>query len=97
MTDSSSLVHITEQVQHNPLSKAFVRSAQELGLPFNHDFNGAVQEGVGYYDVTQRNARRESAATAYLKPARERRNLTVVTKAQAMKVLVKGGKVTGVR
>jgi choline dehydrogenase-like flavoprotein len=90
-------MNITEQVQHNPLTKAFVRSAQELGLPFNHDFNGAVQEGVGYYDVTQRNARRESAATAYLKPARERRNLTIVTKAQAMKVLVKSGKVTGVR
>ena len=68
---SVGALNVTEQVQHNPLSKAFVRAAQELGVPFIADFNGAVQEGVGCYDVTQKNARRESTATAYLKPTRE--------------------------
>jgi choline dehydrogenase len=89
-------MNVTEQIERNPLTKAFVRAAQGLGLTFNHDFNGASQEGVGYYDVTQRNARRESAATAYLKPARRRRNLTVVTGAQASRVMVHRGRATGV-
>ncbi|WP_033289273.1 GMC family oxidoreductase [Amycolatopsis jejuensis] len=90
-------MNVTEQVQHNELSKAFVRAAQELGLPFNHDFNGARQDGVGYYDVTQRNVRRESSATAYLKPVRRNGNLTIVTHALATKVLVSSGKAVGVR
>ena len=72
---SVGAVNVTEQVQHNPLSKAFVRAAQELGVTFIADFNGAVQEGVSWYDVTQKNARRESTATAYLKPIRSRKNL----------------------
>jgi choline dehydrogenase-like flavoprotein len=70
-------MNVTEQIQHNELSKAFVRAAQELGLPYTADFNGASQDGVGYYDVTQKKARRESASTAYLRPARKRHNLIV--------------------
>jgi choline dehydrogenase len=92
---SVGAVNVTEQVQHNPLSKAFVRAAQELGVPFIADFNGAVQEGVSWYDVTQKNARRESTATAYLKPIRSRKNLTVVTHALARKIMVRNGRVTG--
>jgi choline dehydrogenase len=90
-------MNVTEQIERNPLTKAFVRAAQGLGLSFNHDFNGATQEGVGYYDVTQRHARRESSATAYLKPARDRRNLTVVTGAQASRLTVEHGRATGLR
>ena len=63
-------MNVTEQIQHNELSKAFVRAAQELGLAYTADFNGASQDGVGYYDVTQKRARRESASTAYPRPAR---------------------------
>ena len=92
---SVGAVNVTEQVQHNPLSKAFVRAAQELGVTFVADFNGAVQEGVSWYDVTQKNARRESTATAYLKPIRSRKNLTVVTHALARKIIVRNGRVTG--
>ena len=92
---SVGAVNVTEQVQHNPLSKAFVRAAQELGVNFIADFNGAVQEGVSWYDVTQKNARRESTATAYLKPIRSRKNLTVVTHALARKIIVRKGRVTG--
>ena len=51
-----------------PISEAFLRAAQEYGIPYNPDFNGARQEGVGHYQVTVRNARRSSAAVAYLKP-----------------------------
>ena len=64
-------LNVTEQVSHNPLTKGFVRAVQSLGVPFSHDFNGAEQDGVGYYDVTQRNVRRESAATAFLRPQSE--------------------------
>ena len=92
---SVGAVNVTEQVQHNPLSKAFVRAAQELGVPFIADFNGAVQEGVSWYDVTQKDARRESTATAYLKPARKRANLTVQTHALARKILVENGRAVG--
>jgi choline dehydrogenase len=88
-------MNVTEQIERNTLTKAFLRAAQELGLPFNHDFNGESQDGVGYYDVTQRNAHRESAATAYLKPARGRPNLTVVTNAQATKIIIERGRATG--
>jgi choline dehydrogenase len=88
-------MNVTEQVQHNELSKAFVRAAQELGLSYNSDFNGAVQDGVGYYDVTQRAARRESASTAYLRPARDRRNLTIQTHALGTSVIVENGRAIG--
>ena len=93
---TNGAMNVTEQVQHNELSKAFVRAAQELGLKFTPDFNGEVQDGVGYYDVTQKKARRESAATAYLRPARNRSNLTIQTHALATKVLVEDGRAIGI-
>ena len=92
---SGGPMNVAEQVQHNPLSKAFVRAAQEVGIPYNPDFNGATQDGVGFYDVTQRNVRRESAATAYIKPARTRTNLSVVTHATATRVLVSRDRAIG--
>lgn len=93
---STGAMNVTEQVAHNELSKAFVRAAQELGVPFTHDFNGEKQDGVGYYDVTQRNARRESTATAYLRPARKRPNLEIRTKAVATRVIVENGRAVGI-
>src|SRR6476620_99867 len=90
-------LNVTQQVQHNTLTKAFVRSCQEIGIPFNADVNGAEQDGVTLYDVTQRNARRESSATAFLKPARKRTNLTVQTRAMATKVLVENGRAIGLQ
>jgi choline dehydrogenase len=89
-------MNVAEQVQHNPLSRAFVRAGQEIGLPYSADFNGASQDGVGFYDVTQRNVRRESAATAYLKPARKRPNLEIVTNATATRVLTSSGRAVGI-
>ena len=89
-------LNVAEQTQHNVLTKAFVRSAQQVGIPYNHDLNGAQQAGVSFYQVTQRNVRRESAATAFLKPVMNRSNLNVITKAQATKVLVENRRATGV-
>jgi choline dehydrogenase-like flavoprotein len=90
-------LNVTDQVGHNPISKGFVRAAQSVGIPFSHDFNGAEQAGVGFYDVTQRNVRRESSATAFLGPARKRPNLKIATHAQATQLIVENGRATGVR
>jgi choline dehydrogenase-like flavoprotein len=81
----------------NPLSDIFLDAASELQLAANEDFNGARQEGVGYYQVTQRNGRRCSAAAAYLNPARSRLNLTVETEARCEKILIEDRRATGVR
>ncbi|NRA85502.1 MAG: GMC family oxidoreductase N-terminal domain-containing protein, partial [Gammaproteobacteria bacterium] len=66
----------------------FILSAQQAGFPANDDFNGATQEGVGYYQVTQKNGQRCSSAKAFLTPNLHRANLTVVTDAQVQKILV---------
>jgi choline dehydrogenase-like flavoprotein len=88
-------MNVTQQTQSNPLTRAFVRSAQEVGIPFNQDVNGAEQDGVTFYDVTQRDVRRESSATAFLNPAKKRPNLTVLTRSQGSKILFKNGQAIG--
>ena len=60
---------VSDPVSPHYLTRAFVRAAQQAGLPYNPDFNGARQEGCGLYQVTQRGARRCSAAVGYLRPA----------------------------
>ncbi len=79
-----------------PISEAFLRAAQQFGIPYNHDFNGTQQAGIGHYQVTVRNARRSSTAAAYLRPARDRRNLTVRTGATVARVIVERGRAVGV-
>lgn len=69
-----------------PICDAYIRAGQELGIPYNHDFNGRQQAGVGFYQLTQRNRRRSSASLAYLSPIKDRKNLTVRT-ARASRVL----------
>jgi choline dehydrogenase len=80
----------------NPLSSVFVEAAVSRGLAFNHDFNGAEQAGVGFYQVTQHRGRRCSAASAYLRPVLQRRNLTVLTHALASRVRLHQGRAVGV-
>jgi choline dehydrogenase len=80
----------------NPLSAVFVEAGVARGLSRNEDFNGRHQRGVGFYQVTQRNGRRSSAATAYLAPARGRRNLTIRTDSLATRVLFSGARASGV-
>ena len=79
------------------LSAAFVQAGQEFGLPYNNDFNGAKQLGVGFYQTTTRNGRRCSAAVAYLKPARRRPNLTVRVNVTVSKVVIKNGRAVGIQ
>jgi choline dehydrogenase len=80
----------------NPMSEAFVEAARESGFSLNSDFNGATQEGFGFYQVTQRNGRRNSAAAAFLRPAMGRPNLTVKTGAQASGILFENLRAIGV-
>ncbi len=80
----------------NPLSSSFVEAGRELGYPLNEDFNGAEQEGFGFYQVTQKGGKRCSAAVAYLKPALRRPNLTVRTHAHATRLIVEAERAAGV-
>lgn len=80
----------------NPTSLAFVQSCQEIGMPYNPDFNGAAQEGAGIYQTTIRGNRRCSAAVGYLKPVLGRKNLTVITGAMVLRVVSQGARATGV-
>lgn len=79
-----------------PICEAYFAAAGQLGIPRNPDMTGEVQDGVGYYQLTQRHARRSSAAMAYLAPNRRRPNLTVRTGAQVRRILTEGGRATGV-
>ncbi|RUU40777.1 alanine-phosphoribitol ligase [Mesorhizobium sp. M6A.T.Ca.TU.002.02.2.1] len=79
-----------------PICEAYFRAGQEMGIPFNPDFNGVTQEGVGYYQLTQKNARRSSASVAYLRPIRERKNLTVRTDVLVTRIVVDKGRAIGV-
>ncbi len=81
----------------HPLCEAFIEGAETLGIPRNPDYNGAIQEGISYAQRTIRNGRRVSAATAFLKPAMFRQNLTVRTGAHATTLLFEGKRATGVR
>lgn len=79
-----------------PICDAWVAAAQKAGYAFNPDYNGATQEGVGYFQLTTRNGRRCSAAVAFLNPVRKRQNLRIVTRAQVARVVIEGGRATGV-
>jgi len=80
----------------NPLSRIFLDAAQATGYSGNHDFNSRQQTGVGFYQVTQRDGQRCSAAAAYLKPALKRPNLSVLTHALTEKILIEGGRASAV-
>jgi choline dehydrogenase-like flavoprotein len=80
----------------NPLSRVFIDAAVDAGFARNEDFNGPHQEGFGCYQVTQRNGARCSAAVGYLRPARRRENLSVLTGVLVERVLIEGDRAVGV-
>ena len=80
----------------NPLFDAFLEAGAQAGWPVNDDFNGADQEGFGRYDFTIRRGRRCSTSVAFLRPVRHRRNLTILTDCLVRRVVVEGGRATGV-
>ncbi|RWO52581.1 GMC family oxidoreductase N-terminal domain-containing protein [Mesorhizobium sp.] len=88
ITDCSTAVH--------PLTKRYLAAANQAGLPFNPDFNGAAQEGAGIYQITTKNGRRMSAARAFLRPAMKRKNLRVEINALATRILFEGKRAVGI-
>jgi choline dehydrogenase len=93
---SERQVSVTPIAERSELVDAFIAGCADLGIPRNDDFNGARQEGAGYLHLTTRHGRRHSAATAYLKPARSRPNLTVMTGVQVSRILFEGKRAVGV-
>jgi choline dehydrogenase-like flavoprotein len=87
---------VSDPSEPHPLCDAYIEAAEQCGYPRNPDFNGATQEGFGYVQITTRNGLRSSTATGYLRPARHRKNLTVITRAHATRVLFHPNGATGV-
>ena len=86
---------VSDSRHGDPLSDAFIAAAAETGIPVNKDFNGASQEGAGWFQTTTRNGKRASTAVAYLRPAKGRKNLHVETSALAQRILFEGRRAVG--
>jgi len=93
---TTGALNVTQIKDVDPVSRALVEAATEVGIERNHDFNGARQDGTGQFQVTHHRGMRFGAAEAYLAPARRRRNLTVRTNALATKVVVERGRAVGI-
>ena len=87
---NSGPLYVSDSRSNHPVANAFVNAAKHLGYPINHDFNGAEQEGIGRYQLTQKDGLRCSAAKAYLSPIRYRNNLTVLTDTRVTKLDFEG-------
>jgi choline dehydrogenase len=87
---------VSNQRETHELCDAFIEASLQCGHGSNEDFNGASQEGAGYYQTTSLHGRRVSSAVAYLKPARHRPNLEVITKALVTRILLDGVTATGI-
>ena len=89
-------LNVSDPIGNLPICEAFFDAAGELGIPRNPDVNGASQDGVGYYQMTQKDARRASTARAYLQPVLKRKNLEVRKNAVVKNLVVKNNRVHGV-
>jgi choline dehydrogenase len=88
---------VSDVSEPHPLCEAFIEAAQQAGIPRNDDFNGAAQVGAGYFQLTAKNGRRWSTAVGYLRQARRRHNLAVVSDALASRILFLGRRAIGVQ
>jgi choline dehydrogenase len=93
---SGGPLSVSDSRSRNPMSEAWVEAAVETGLKVNDDFNGAHQDGVGLYQVTQRGGMRCSTAAAFLRPALERGNLALETGLHVHRLLIERGRALGV-
>ena len=89
-------LRVSNVSEPHPLCEAFIDASEQAGFARNDDFNGERQEGAGYFQLTARNGRRCSTATGYLKPARKRPNLKIVSDALTTRVLMSGRRAVGV-
>lgn len=87
---------VSDKAYGHPLCEAFVEAAQQAGLPYNRDFNGKVQEGVGFYQTTTYRGKRFSAAVAFLRGAENRKNLEILTETRVARVVFEGKKASAV-
>jgi choline dehydrogenase len=87
---------VSNVCEPHTLCEAFIDAAQQAGFPRNDDFNGQTQEGAGYFQLTAKNGRRWSTARGYLREARRRGNLKVVTNALANRILFEGRRAVGI-
>ena len=87
---------VNDVSEPHPLCEAFIEACEQAGIPRTDDFNGATQEGAGYFQLTTRKGRRWSTARGYLAPARKRGNLAVVSNALTTRVLFDGRRAVGV-
>jgi len=90
-------LNVADQRSPQAVSRAFIDAAAEIQIPVNDDFNGARQEGVGFYQVTQKDGERMSAAKAYLTPNLSRPNLAVRTRSRVIAILTDGRRAVGIR
>lgn len=90
-------VKVVEATKITPFYDLFIQSAMSLGIPFNRDYSGATQEGVAMAQQTVHRGLRQSTATQYLKPARNRANLTVLSGAEATSLILDGKRCVGIR
>jgi choline dehydrogenase len=88
---------VSDVCEPHPLCEAFIEAVQNAGFPRNNDFNGKTQEGAGYFQLTTKNGRRWSTAMGYLRQARGRPNLAVVSDALADRILFSGRRAIGIR
>jgi choline dehydrogenase len=93
----SGPLKVTENQETGPLYDALIKGANEIGIPYTNDYNGASQDGIGMTQTTIRNGRRMSTAYCYLDPARGRPNLTIQANALTECLLFEGKRCTGVR
>lgn len=90
-------LRVSDMIERHELVDAFIEAGVECGYEHNPDYNGAKQDGFGYYQTTQRNGRRESAYAAFIKPILKKRpNLEIVTHARVQKILLEGKRAVGV-
>jgi len=89
-------LRVSNQPYDWEIARALLEACKQAGIPENPDFNGATQEGCGYYQTTTRDKRRWSTAAAYLTAAKKRPNLVIQTRAHATKLLFKDGRAAGV-
>ena len=90
-------LRVSDPRYRHPLSRAWVQAAQEAGYPYNDDFNGRRQEGVGFYQTTTFDGRRGSTAVTFLQPVKRNPLLTLRTQCRVLGLVMKGRQATGVR
>ncbi len=93
---TSGPLQVSDPRLRREICERWIRAANANGIEYNPDYNGPVQEGVGHFQLTVNKGKRCSAATAFLKPVRDRANLSVATRAQVLRVVVRDGVATGV-